>query len=95
MSINLRQPSGLTQKVQGSEWVQGRGVFFYLQLGLFYLRLVFVTYGQLAWSFLLLIANGGKSVWLFYLQFPLSSKLGLVFFTYGFWSFLLTAPHHN
>ena len=47
---------------------------FYLRISLFYLRLVFVAYGQLAWSFSLMLeiwfglfAYGGKSVWSFLL----------------------------
>ena len=74
------------------------GGLFYLQLGLFYSRLVFVTYGGL---FCLRLKFGLVSFtygWisvssflltvenrfgLFYLRFPLSRKLGLVFFTYG------------
>ena len=63
----------------------GGGGSFYLRLGLFYLRLVFVTYGGL---FLLTV-----KLWfgLFYLRF----NFGLVFFAYGgtsVWSFLLTVP---
>ena len=45
--------------------------FFYLRLGLFYLRLVFVAYGHLVWSFLLTVIWFG----LFYLRW----KIGLVF----------------
>ena len=63
---------------------------FYLRLGLFYLRLVFVAYGQLAWSSLLTVeirfgrsAYGGNSVWSFLLTVPPARKLGFVFFAYG------------
>ena len=48
------------------------GRSFYIRASLFYLRLVFVAYGQLAWSFLF-------KVWSFCLWW----KFGLVFFTYG------------
>ena len=63
----------------------------YLRVSLFYLRLVFVAYGHLAWSFLLTVD----------LRFGLFCsrwKLGFVFFAYGFprpekiCSFLLTFP---
>ena len=61
---------------------------FYLQLGLLHLRLVFVAYGNLAWSFLLGVKFGlvlfvydGKSVGLF--TFPPIGKLSLVFLAYG------------
>ena len=49
---------------------------FYLRVSLFYLRLVFVTYGQLAWSFLLMVE-------IRFGLFCLRWKIGLVFFTYG------------
>ena len=75
------------------------GVFFYLRLGLVCLRLVFVTYGclfclrlkfglvffayggNLVWSFVLTVEN---RLGLFYLRFPSSRKLGLVFFCLRF-----------
>ena len=42
----------------------GKGqVFFYLRLDLVYLRLVFVAYGELAWSFLLTVQK--KVLWSF------------------------------
>ena len=63
---------------------------FYLRVSLFYLRLVFVAYGQLAWSFLLTVEIGfvflltvENRLGLFYLRFPPVRKLGLVFFAYG------------
>ena len=74
------------------------GGSFHLRLGLFYLQLVLVTYGGLfclrlkfgfvfvtygwdsVWSFLLTVEN---RFGLFCLRFPLSRKLGLVFFAYG------------
>ena len=50
---------------------------FYLRVSLSYLRLVFVAYGQLAWSFLLmveirfgLLCLRWKSVWSFLLAVP-------------------------
>ena len=56
------------------------------------MRLVFVAYGQLAWSFLLtveirfgLFAYGGKSVWSFLLTVPPCPEI-------GFGLFLLTVP---
>ena len=65
---------------------------FYLRVSLFYLRLVFVAYGQLAWSFLLTV-----EIW--FGLFRLRWKIGLVFFTYGshrsgnqVWSFCLRFP---
>ena len=45
-------------------------------IGLLYLRLVFVAYGKLAWSFLL-------AVELQFGHFCLGWKIRLVFFTYG------------
>ena len=69
-----------------------RVCLFYLWLGLLYLRLVLVTYGRLAWSFLLTV---DIRFGLFCLQW----KIGVVFLTYSsppsghwVWSFLLTAP---
>ena len=68
---------------------------FYLRLGLFYLRLVCVAYGNLAWSFLLMVEIG----LVFFTYGAPIRKLGLVFSAYGsppagnwFWSFLLTVP---
>ena len=60
---------------------------FYLRVIFFYVRLVFVAYGQLAWSLLLTVE----------IRFGLLClrwKIGLVFFTYGssVRSFLLTVP---
>ena len=56
----------------------------------FLLTLVFVAYGQLAWSFLLPVETrfglyGGKSIGLVFFAYgsPPSWKLGLVFFAYG------------
>ena len=75
-----------------------RGGLFYLRLGLFCLRLVFVTYGGLfclrSKFGLVFFTYSGNLVWsflltvenrfgLFFLRFLLSRKLGLVFFTYG------------
>ena len=60
---------------------------FYLRVSLFCLQLVFVAYGQLAWSFLLTVWSFSLTVEirfdLFYLRFPPVRKLGLVFFAYG------------
>ena len=79
-------------------WYLLYGGLFYFRLGLFYLWLVFATYGGL---FLLTVeirfglfylrlkfglvffAHGGKSARSFLLTVPLSGKLGLVFFAYG------------
>ena len=63
---------------------------YYLRLSLFYLRLVFVTYGELAWSFLLTVEirfglfllTVENRFGLFYLRFPSSGN--------WIWSFLLT-----
>ena len=49
---------------------------FHLRLGLFYLWLVFVAYGKLAWSF---FTSGCNSV-----SFLRTVEICLVFFTYGF-----------
>ena len=62
---------------------------FHLKLGIFYLRLVFVAYGQLAWSSLLTVEIRFGLVclrWKIGLVFLTVSpvrKMGLVFFTYG------------
>ena len=57
--------------------MKNKGVgLFYLRVSLFCLRLVFVAYGQLAWSFLLTV-----EIW--FGLFCLRWKIGLVFFTYG------------
>ena len=56
--------------------LKGVGLF-YLRVSLLYLRLVFVAYGQLAWSFLL-------TVEIRFGLFCLRWKIGLVFLTYGF-----------
>ena len=53
---------------------------FYSRLGLFCLRLVFVAYGNLVWSFLLTVEN---RFGLFYLRFPPRPEIGLVFSAYG------------
>ena len=79
------------------------GRSFYLRVSLFYLRLVFVAYGQLAWSFLLTVWSFLLTVeirfGLFYLRFPPLRKLGLLFFAYGspcpFGLFCLRFPHRN
>ena len=67
------------------------GRYFYLRLGLFYLRLVLAAYGRVAWSFLVTIENRfglsclrWKPVWSFLLMVAIVRKL--------FWSFLLTVP---
>ena len=79
---------------------------FYLRLSLFYLRLVFVAYGQLAWSFLLtveirfgLLSLRWKSVWSFLLTVPPWPEIRFGLFCLRFplsgdwvWSFLLTVP---
>ena len=64
--------------------------FFYLRLGPFCLRLVFVAYGQLAWSFLItvefrfgLFYLRSKIGLVFLLTVPPRQKLGLVFLAYG------------
>ena len=71
-------------------------VGFLLTVRFFYLRLVFVVYGQLAWSFsftveirLGLFAYGAKSVrFLFIVSLPSPRpEIGFVFF--------FTVPHHN
>ena len=79
------------------------GGLFYLRLGLFYLRLVFVTYGGLfclrlkfglVFFYLRLkfglvsFAYGGKSVWSFLLTLPLVQKI-------GFGIFCLRFPHRK
>ena len=60
------------------------GGLFYLRLGLFYLRLVSVTYGGLfclRLKFgLVFFAYGGKSVWSFLLTVPLVQKNGFGLF---------------
>ena len=67
---------------------------FYLRPRLFYLRLVFVAYGTLVWSFLLTVENrfglfylrfppSENWIWSFLLTVPPGQKLVLVFFTYG------------
>ena len=68
----------------------------YLRLGLFCLRLVFVAYGNLVWSFLLTV-----EIWFGLLC--LRWKICLVFFTYRppppsknwIWSFCLHFPHRK
>ena len=79
---------------------------FYLRLILFYLRLVFVAYGQLAWSFLLtveirfgLLCLRWKPVWSFLLTVPPWPEIRFGLFCLRFplsgnyvWSFLLTVP---
>ena len=74
---------------------------FYFWVRLFYLHLVFVAYGQLAWSFLLTVWSFLLTVeiWfgLFYLRSPPLQKFGhfcLRFPPSGnwVWSFLLTVP---
>ena len=75
------------QECTSSIWVG----LFYLRVSIFYLRLVFVAYGQLAWSFLLTVeirfglflAYGENLVWSFLLTVPLVRKSGLVFFAYS------------
>ena len=69
-----------------------RGGLFYLPLGLFYLRLVFVTYGglfclQLKFG-LVFFAYGGKSAGSFLLTVPLVRKV-------GFGLFYLRFPHRK
>ena len=58
---------------------------FYLRLGLFCLQLVFVAYGNLAWSFsygcsVLMVEN---RFGLFYIRFPPGPEIGFGLFTYG------------
>ena len=67
--------------------------FFYLRLGLFYSRLVFVAYSNLFRSFLLRLkfglvsfAYGGKSVWSLLLTVPPRPEI-------GFGLFYLRFPH--
>ena len=89
--------SGHQQHPKGQK--TGRVGLFYLRVSLFQLRLVFVAYGQLAWSFLLTVENrfglfylrfsqSGIRFGLFCLRFFPVRKLGLVFFAYG-------SPHHK
>ena len=91
-------PSPKSPKVQKRAFLKRGGGLLYLRLGFFFLTLGLC---YLRWSFLLTVeiwfglfylrlkfglvffAYGGKSDWSFYLRFPLSKKLGLVFFTYG------------
>ena len=63
-----------------------KGRSFLLMVRYFFLRLVFVAYGKLAWSFLLpveirfgLFCLRWKVVWPFLLTFPPVRKLDLVF----------------
>ena len=72
---------------------------FYLRLGLFCLRLVFVAYGNLVWSFLLTVEN---RFGLFYLRFPPSGNwFGLFCLRFpprpeiGFGLFYLRFPHRK
>ena len=72
---------------------------FYLRLCLFYLRLVFVAYGNWVWSFLLTVEN---RFGLFLLTVPPVRKLDLVFSAYGsprpeigFGLFYLRFPHRE
>ena len=75
------------------------GRSFLLTARFFYLRLVFVSYGSLAWSFLLTVEN---RFGLFYLQFP-RPELGFGLFCLrfpprleiGFGFFYLRFPHHK
>ena len=71
-------------------WVRPRFSPPDLRLGLFYLRLVFVAYGHLAWSFFLRLKFGlvlfclwRKIGLVFFLRFPPVWTLDLVFFTHG------------
>ena len=73
---------------QAPNWVG----LWYSRLGLFCSPLVFVAYGKLVWSFLLMAE-------IRFLSFLLRWKIGLVFFCLQFppsgnsvWSFLLTVP---
>ena len=52
----MTYPLDIGRESCSSSVKQGVGLF-YLQVSLFYLRLVFVAYGQLAWSFLLTAEN--------------------------------------
>ena len=67
-----------------------KGWVFLITAWSFYLRLVFVAYGKLVWSFLLvevwfgLFAYGGKSVWSFLLTVHPVRTLGFVFFCLPF-----------
>ena len=60
------------------------GGLFYLRVSLFYLRLVFVTYGGLFYLRLkfglVFFAYGGKSVWSFLLTVPPVQKIGFGLF---------------
>ena len=79
---------------------------FYLRVSLCYLRLVFVAYGQLAWSSLLtvkiwfgLFAYGGKSVWSSLRTVPPGPEISFGLFCLRLppsgnwvWSFFRTVP---